>query len=133
MDTSTIIIFLLVGIIQLILIFAVIRTSENTKEMITILNRISKDLSNITKPANVPINANSNVPSDKNLIQTKPETQQVKTRTTNPVGRTECPQCHSVAYSKEAGKCLSCGFRDLTYNKSESTIDFDGLSKAMKE
>ena len=34
-------------------------------------------------------------------------------------GKTECPQCHSVTYSKEAGKCLSCDFRDLTYNKSE--------------
>ncbi|MBQ3937075.1 MAG: hypothetical protein II722_08465 [Ruminococcus sp.] len=131
MDKVTMVICLFIGIIQIILIFSVIRTAENTQRMKNILEKISNDLSSITihKPENATI----------------------------------CPKCKQSAFDSKSGKCSSCGYdgtvhryrgengewvyvyddKDLNNpndNRTnqekefdESTIDFDSLSKAMKE
>lgn len=131
MDKATMVICLFIGIIQIVLIFSVIRTAENTQRMKNILEKISNDLSSITihKPENATI----------------------------------CPKCKQSAFDSKSGKCSSCGYdgtvhrhrgengewvyvyddKDLNNpndNRTnqekefdESTIDFDGLSKAMKE
>ena len=57
MDKATMVICLFIGIIQIVLIFSVIRTAENTQRMKNILEKISNDLSSITihKPENATI------------------------------------------------------------------------------
>ena len=121
MDTPTIIICLLIGIIQIILIFAVIRTSENTKEMENILIKMSKDLSDISKSIYNPSQEKFFDPNSKteNQFNSKSDSPQIKK--------------FVHRYRGENGEWIYTEKSSKLKDESESKNDFDGLSKAMKE
>ena len=121
MDTSTVIIALFLGVIQIILIFAVLRTAENTKTLISILEKMSKDLSSITNQTSV-----KSTSTFKNEIKPK--------KTSNAIGRKECPNCNQFAFDTDKSRCLSCGYiAAATEENTESSIDLDGIAQTLRK
>lgn len=143
MDTSTILIALFLGVIQIILIFAVLRTAENTKTLIYILRKMNKDLSSIAKqnPYQSTTNSNDTKPNTSNetgrayQYSTIEANDAAPKTNSNEAGTKRCPKCQHFAYDIDKAKCFMCGYTETTNDQenTKSSIDLDGIAKTLRK